>query len=76
MEQLDVLGFYFKKFDILSSKVMAALLNLDGSIIRNRIYIKNAEEDIPKLKNFLTKLKIFEVQEIEALLVIFSNEKI
>ena len=52
---------------------MAALLNLDGSIIRNRIYIKNAEEDIPKLKNFLTKLKIFEVQEIEALLVIFSN---
>ena len=73
MEKLDVLGFYFKKFDILSSKIIAALVNLDSCIIKNKIYMKNAEEDIPKLENFLTKLKIFNVQEIKALLVIFKN---
>ena len=73
MEKLDVLGFYFKKFDILSSKIIAALVNLDSCIIKNKIYMKNAEEDIPKLENFLTKLKIFNVQEIQALLVIFKN---
>ena len=73
MEKLDVLGFYFKKFDILSSKIIAALVNLDSCIIKNKIYIKNAEENILKLENFLTKLKIFNVQEIQALLVIFKN---
>ena len=73
MEKLDVLGFYFKKYEILSSKVIAALLNQDGKITKNRIYNKKAEEDIPKLEMFLTKLKIFEEQEIEALITIFKN---
>ena len=73
MEKLDVLGFYFKKYEILSSKVIAALLNQDGKITKNRIYNKKAEEDIPKLEMFLTKLKIFEEQEIEALIIIFKN---
>ena len=73
MEQLDVLGFYFKKFDTLSSKVIAALVNQDGNIVKNRIYNKSAEEDIPKLELFLKKLKIFDEQEIDALLIIFKN---
>ena len=73
MEQLDVLGFYFKKFDTLSSKVIAALVNQDGNIVKNRIYNKSAEEDIPKLELFLKKLKIFDGQEIDALLIIFKN---
>jgi tRNA-binding EMAP/Myf-like protein len=71
MEQLDVLGFYFKKFDILSSKVIAALVNIEVGLIKNRVYHKNAEKDIKKLKLFLQKIKIFSDQEIEALLVIF-----
>ena len=73
MEQLDVLGFYFKKFDILSSQVIATLVNIDSTIIKNRIYNKNAEEDIPKLKIFLSSLKIFNEKEMEALIVIFSG---
>ena len=73
MEQLDVLGFYFKKFDTLSSKVIADLVNQDGNIVKNRIYNKSAEEDIPKLEMFLKKLKILDDQEIEALLVIFKH---
>ena len=73
MEHLDVLGFYFKKFEVLSSQVMATLVNIDSTIIKNRVYVKNAEEDIQKLKRFLTSLKIFDEQEIDALLVIFSS---
>jgi hypothetical protein len=73
MEQLDVLGFYFKKFEILSSKIITTLVNLDSGITKNRVYYKNAEEDTPKLRLFLNNLKIFNEQEIEALLVIFEN---
>ena len=73
MENLDVLGFYFKKFEILSSQVMATLVGIDSTIIKNRVYVKDAEEDIPKLKLFLSTLKIFDEQEIGALLTIFSD---
>jgi hypothetical protein len=73
MEQLDVLGFYFKKFDILSSKVIKSLTNqiVEGS--DNMTFQKNIPKDIARLKIFL-KLEKLSAQEIEALVTLFLQK--
>jgi hypothetical protein len=72
MEQLDVLGFYFKKFDVLSGKVIKSITNQNVEYADDVIFTKKIPSDITKLKSFL-KVEKFSAQEIEALVTIFSN---
>ena len=73
MEQLDVLGFYFKKFDVLSSKVIRSLINQKIEDTDNITFQKKVPKDIAKLKIFLESEK-FTAQEIEALVNIFLHK--
>jgi hypothetical protein len=71
MERLDVLGFYFKKFETLNSKVINALINQEAREITNERFHGNNQNDILKLKSFLRNTENFNTHEIEALIAIF-----